>query len=109
MKQLEKKNLRFTMMMNKLMFAFLASMFFSNLVAQETVSEDTAEEAVMVETDTKIDSTNFKRTKLDGIAAVVGDYVILDSDIEKTLIDLKSQGASTEDITHCSLLGKLME
>ncbi|MFX0558240.1 peptidylprolyl isomerase [Maribacter sp. CXY002] len=52
---------------------------------------------------------NFQRIKLDGIAAVVGDYVILDSDVEKTLIDLKSQGASTEDITHCSLLGKLME
>lgn len=50
-----------------------------------------------------------KMLKLDGIAAVVGDYVILDSDIEKTLIDLKSQGASTEDITHCQLLGKLME
>ncbi|MEM8928071.1 MAG: peptidylprolyl isomerase [Bacteroidota bacterium] len=50
-----------------------------------------------------------KMTKLDGIASVVGDYVILDSDIEKTLIDLKSQGASTEDITHCQLLGKLME
>lgn len=50
-----------------------------------------------------------ERVKLDGIAAVVGDYVILDSDIEKTLIDLRNQGASTEDITHCSLLGKLME
>ena len=50
-----------------------------------------------------------KMVKLDGIAAVIGDYVILDSDIEKTLIDLKSQGASTEDITHCQLLGKLME
>ena len=39
------------------------------------------------------------RVKIDGIAAVVGDYVILDSDIEKTLIDLKNQGASSEDIT----------
>ncbi len=52
---------------------------------------------------------NFKKIKLDGIAAVVGDYVILESDIEKTLIDLKSQGASMEDITRCGLLGKLME
>ncbi|TKD58975.1 peptidylprolyl isomerase [Flavobacterium sp. ASW18X] len=50
---------------------------------------------------------NYK--KLDGIAAVIGDYVILDSDVQKTLIDLKSQGASTEDITHCQLMGKLME
>lgn len=52
---------------------------------------------------------SFKKIKLDGIAAVVGDYVILDSDIEKTLIDLKSQGVSTEDVTRCGLLGKLME
>ena len=60
--------------------------------------------------DIKRDSTrNFEKIKLDGIAAVVGDYVILDSDIEKTLIDLKSQGVSTEDVTRCGLLGKLME
>ena len=58
----------------------------------------------------KKDSTSsFKKLKLDGIAAVVGDYVILESDIEKTMIDLKSQGASVEDITKCGLLGKLME
>lgn len=47
--------------------------------------------------------------KVDGIAAVIGDYVILDSDVEKTLIDLRNQGAETENITHCELLGKLME
>ncbi|MFD2101772.1 peptidylprolyl isomerase [Flagellimonas iocasae] len=52
-------------------------------------------------------STN--KVKLDGISAVIGDYVILESDIDKTLIDLKTQGASTQDITRCSLLGKLME
>jgi peptidyl-prolyl cis-trans isomerase SurA len=62
------------------------------------------------ETTAVSDSTTARKMiKLDGIAAVVGDYVILDSDIEKTLIDLKSQGASTEDITQCQLLGKLME
>jgi len=49
------------------------------------------------------------RIKIDGIAAVIGDYVILDSDIEKTLIDIKNQGGSTEDITDCQILGKLME
>ncbi len=57
----------------------------------------------------KDSTTNFKRIKLDGIAAVVGDHVILDSDIEKTMIDLKSQGASMEGVNHCSMLGKLME
>ncbi|MEP5829360.1 MAG: peptidylprolyl isomerase [Maribacter dokdonensis] len=77
-----------------------------NAEADQAQAMEAAEEAVTVKKDS---SNNFKRIKLDGIAAVVGDYVILDSDIEKTLIDLKSQGASTEDITHCGLLGKLME
>lgn len=49
------------------------------------------------------------RLKIDGVSAVVGDYVILDSDIDKAFIDLESQGVSTKDITRCSLLGKLME
>lgn len=76
--------------------------------AQEPTAEAT--EVVAQATQGSRDSiTDFKKIKLDGIAAVVGDYVILDSDIEKTLIDLKSQGAATDDITHCGLLGKLME
>ena len=50
-----------------------------------------------------------QRKKLDGIAAVVGDYVILDSDVEKTLMDLRTQGAREEEVNSCSLLGKLME
>jgi len=49
------------------------------------------------------------RLKIDGVSAVVGDYVILDSDIDKAYIDLESQGVSTTDITRCNLLGKLME
>ncbi|TDQ30871.1 peptidylprolyl isomerase [Zeaxanthinibacter enoshimensis] len=66
----------------------------------------------VLETDRAVYKDSLKKkekVKLDGIAAVVGDYVILDSDVAKTLIDLENQGASTKDITHCSLLGKLME
>ena len=54
-------------------------------------------------------SQNFKKIKIDGLAAVVGDFVILDSDIDITLIDLQSQGVSTGNLDRCSLLGKLME
>lgn len=50
-----------------------------------------------------------QKIKIDGIAAVVGDFVILDSDIDKTLIDLQSQGVATDNLDKCSLLGKLME
>lgn len=68
------------------------------------------DEVLVAEMDIKKDTVrNFKKIKLDGIASVVGDYVILDSDIEKTIIDLKSQGASMEGVNRCSMLGKLME
>jgi len=73
---------------------------------QIETQEPIVEESMIAKNDSV---NNFKKIKLDGIAAVVGDYVILESDIEKTLIDLKSQGASTADVTRCSLLGKLME
>ena len=49
------------------------------------------------------------RIKIDGVSAVVGDYVILDSDIDKMLIEMESQGFSTKEVTQCQLLGKLME
>ena len=50
-----------------------------------------------------------QRIKIDGVAAVIGDYVILDSDIDKAYVDLQSQGIPTKNIERCSLLGKLME
>lgn len=49
------------------------------------------------------------KKRLDGVVAVVGDYLILDSDIDKTYIELKSQGVSVKDIKRCEMLGKLLE
>lgn len=49
------------------------------------------------------------KTKIDGVAAVVGDYIILDSDVDLMFLELKAQGASPKDFTRCELLGKLME
>jgi len=58
----------------------------------------------------QVDSiTKPTRIKIDGVAAVIGDYVILDSDVDKAYIDLQSQGIPTTNIERCSLLGKLME
>lgn len=51
----------------------------------------------------------FSRYKVDGIAAVVGAYVVLDSDVEMMYQDLKSQGISTADVTDCQLAGSLLE
>lgn len=54
-------------------------------------------------------STDKKRIKVDGVAAVVGDYLILESDIDKAFIELQQQEVNTKDFTRCQLLGKLME
>ncbi|MDO4880951.1 MAG: peptidylprolyl isomerase [Capnocytophaga sp.] len=50
-----------------------------------------------------------EKKKIDGVAAVVGDYLILETDIDRAFIELKSQGADIKDVTRCQLLGKLME
>jgi len=52
---------------------------------------------------------NNERKKVDGVAAVVGDYLILESDIDKAYIDLQQQDVDTREINRCQMLGKLME
>jgi len=49
------------------------------------------------------------RQKIDGIIATVGDYIILDSDIDKSFLEMSSQGNSVKDISRCQMLGKLLE
>ncbi len=110
----KKKNLKYTTMKTRA-FVVLLLMAISGGFAQvkDSIGDtqvEPPETPLMADKSISKDSTNtFKKVKLDGIAAVVGDYVILDSDVEKALIDLESQGANTEEITHCNLLGRLME
>ena len=80
--------------MNKCFFILFVLFLFGNFVLS------------YAQTDSILKPT---RVKIDGVAAVIGDYVILDSDIDKAYIDLQSQGIPTSNIERCSLLGKLME
>ena len=50
-----------------------------------------------------------KKEKVDGVVAVVGDYIVLDSDIDLEYIQLKAQGVDTKNITRCELFGKQLE
>ena len=72
------------------------------LTAQEII-EDKKEEIKTVQ----VDSTQL--IKVDGVAAVVGDFVVLDSDIDKQFAQLEASGVSTKEITRCQLFGKLLE
>ena len=71
--------------------------------AQDVVVTDTVKKAPET-------SKNFKgRMKVDGIIATVGDYIILDSDIDKNLIEAEASGNDISKITRCQMLGKLLE
>jgi len=49
------------------------------------------------------------KIKVDGVSAVIGDYIVLDSDVDRMFIELKSQGVSTKDVSRCNIMGKLLE
>ncbi|MFP2994998.1 peptidylprolyl isomerase [Spongiivirga sp. MCCC 1A20706] len=96
-------------MMKKSVFAFALLMTVGLAKAQDeavAIVNDSVSKTAVTKDTVKIP---FKRVKLDGVSSVVGDYVILESDIDKTLFDLKRQGIDTKKLTRCELLGKLME
>ncbi|BAO74274.1 survival protein SurA precursor [Winogradskyella sp. PG-2] len=49
------------------------------------------------------------RIKADGVAAVVGEFIILESDLDREIAQLEAQGADLEGITRCELFGSLLE
>lgn len=67
------------------------------------------EEIVKTEIKKKDSVQPFKRFKADGVAAVIGDYLILETDIIKMREDIKNQGIASEEISDCQLAGRLME
>ncbi len=50
-----------------------------------------------------------KKVKVDGVIGVVGDYVILDSDIDKSYLELKTQGVDTKEISRCKMFEQLLD
>ena len=94
------KILKFTIKSYVLGLCFLTTL---SSFSQEIIGEAEIEAPKATAIDT------VQRVKLDGVAAVIGDFVILDSDIDKQFTQLEASGVSTEDITRCQLFGKLLE
>lgn len=87
---------------NKIALTFFLLLFSSGIaIAQEIIKESAV--------DTIVKAKPNQKQKIDGIIAKVGDYIILDSDIDKSYLEISSQGGSVKDITRCQMLGKLME
>ncbi|MGA9326915.1 MAG: peptidylprolyl isomerase [Salegentibacter sp.] len=86
-------------------FVFSEGAFAQEVIVTDSTSIQPQQEMVQ---QTKTQDKHSRR-KVDGIAAVVGDYIILDSDVDLMYKDMQSQGMSTADVTDCNLIGSLME
>ncbi len=95
-------NLKFIINLKHLIALSLIFFVANGIIAQEII-EDTPQEK---ETDSV---QPFSVKKIDGVAAVVGDYIILDSDVDTMISQLRAQGADLSNFTRCQLFGKLLE
>jgi peptidyl-prolyl cis-trans isomerase SurA len=87
---------------NRITLSFFVLIFSSGMaMAQEIINQNA------IDTIKKVNTV--KKQKIDGVIAKVGDYIILDSDIDKSYLEISSGGGSIKDITRCQMLGKLME
>ncbi len=84
----------------------LALIFCTFMVrAQEILDTETTAKA-QEEIPQPTSGTTFK---VDGVASVVGQFVILDSDIAQARESLKQQQVSAADLSECRILDKLLE
>ncbi len=87
---------------NRIALMFFLLLFSSTIASSQEIIKDSVIAPV------KKTQSN-QRQKIDGIVATVGDYIVLDSDIDKSYLEISSQGGSIKDITRCQMLGKLLE
>ncbi|WP_223549189.1 peptidylprolyl isomerase [Aestuariivivens sp. NBU2969] len=102
--QLRINSLRFLNSIKPLI-TFGLIVFAVNITAAQEIIEDDKKEDVKP----KVQMDTANAVKVDGVAAVVGDYIILDSDIPKNRAQLEASGYNTKDIKDCELMGKLLE
>ena len=109
--QLKIKTLKFSRKTNWVLL--FAVMLFSQSFCQEVVTIDSTGVVKSSDVDPQIrvnDSVNnFKRYKAEGVCGVVGDFVILEFDIDKSYLEFEQNGVDVNSIDRCEMIGKLME
>ena len=101
--QLQTNNLKFTNKLKHLFLLCAVVLISSGLTAQEIIPDEVKEETV------KDSVKPFQPTKIDGVAAVVGDNIILESDIDDTILQMEAQGVNVKEIPRCQIFGSLLE
>ncbi len=107
--QLKPKNLKYLIKTTLIpSFALLISLGSAaqdeTLIIDESSNIETQEDMNIADT-----LKQQKRFKVDGVIGVVGDYIVLESDIDKTYLELQQQNITTADVSRCELFGKLLE
>lgn len=87
---------------NRIALLLALAFFGLSAAAQEIIPATTVKDSVKP-------APRKGKLKVDGVIAVVGDYVVLDSDIDLMYKELQAQNVPIEDVSRCELLGKLME
>tara|TARA_R110002049_G_scaffold88971_3_gene224175 strand:- start:4644 stop:6119 length:1476 start_codon:yes stop_codon:yes gene_type:complete len=105
-------NLRFTINIKQILF-LSATLILTNVMSAQEIIEDVEEvktDSISDELLKELDSVNtFKPRKVDGVAAVIGDFIVLESDLDKAYLQLEAQGVNVKEIKRCELFGKLLE
>ncbi|WP_345027150.1 peptidylprolyl isomerase [Flavivirga jejuensis] len=111
--------MKFTINLKRISVLFITLLLVNVVSAQEIIEEEV--DSTLTQNTKKVDTTfvqNIKKVdtiltknakKVDGVAAVVGDYIILDSDVPKEKEQIEASGGSIEGVTDCQILGKLLE
>lgn len=96
-------NLKYTIKL-KFVLTFFVFLSYTYGSAQEVIEDAIAQNEKVEDTAVQ------ERVKIDGVVAVVGDYIVLDSDLDKQFAQLEASGVSKSDLpTRCELFGKLLE
>ncbi|WP_339895525.1 peptidylprolyl isomerase [uncultured Algibacter sp.] len=101
---LKTNNLKFTINLKHVLALFVVLITASTTNAQEIIEDEVKEVAKKVDS---VDTSNAR--KVDGVAAVVGDFIVLESDIQKERDQVKASGGSLEGVDDCQLFGLMLE
>ena len=101
---LKTNNLKFTINLKHVLALFVVLITASTINAQEIIEDEVKEVAKKVDS---VDTSNAR--KVDGVAAVVGDFIVLESDIQKERDQVKASGGSLEGVDDCQLFGLMLE
>ncbi len=99
-------NLKFTINLRDILILGITLFTFNLMPGQEIIEEKKEEKSASKAADSV---NSFKARKVDGVAAVVGDFILLDSDIPRERAQITAAGGSVDGVTDCQLLGVLLE